>query len=61
MEVQNILKSTASRRWNLGSTGKIYQADQHGYLPEVEKEKLVHCLIGLSVPAPDRCQCLSDI
>jgi hypothetical protein len=39
---------------------KIYQADQHGHLPEVEKEILVHCLMGLSILVPDRCQRLSD-
>jgi hypothetical protein len=40
---------------------KIYQADRHGHLPEVEKEILTNCLIGLSVSAPDRCQHLSGI
>jgi hypothetical protein len=38
LEVQNILKSTASRRRKLGSMDEIYQADQHGHLPEVEKK-----------------------
>jgi hypothetical protein len=46
---------------NLGSTDKIYQANQHGHLPKVEKEIPVHCLIGLSISAPDQHQCLSDI
>jgi hypothetical protein len=38
LEIQNILKSVASRRRNLGSTDEIYQAGRHSHLPEVEKE-----------------------
>jgi hypothetical protein len=38
LEVQNILKSAALRRMKLGSMDEIYQADQHGHSPEVEKE-----------------------
>jgi hypothetical protein len=45
LEVQIILKSIVSRRRNLGSTDEIYQADQHGHLPDVKKEILIHCPI----------------
>jgi hypothetical protein len=36
--VENILKSAASTRRNLGSMDGIYQTVHHGYLPEVEKK-----------------------
>jgi hypothetical protein len=38
LEIQNILKSVAFRRWNLGSMDEIYQVDRHNHLPEVEKK-----------------------
>jgi hypothetical protein len=49
LEVQNILKSAASSKRNLGSTDEIYQADRHGYLLNVKKEILIHCPISVSV------------
>jgi hypothetical protein len=61
LEVSNILMSAASRRKNLGSMDKIYQADQHTHLPEVKKEILVHCLIGLSGSASNQCHRLSSV
>jgi hypothetical protein len=51
LEVQNILKSTTSRRRKLGSMDEIYQTDWHNHLHEVEKENtgtLPNRVIGLS-------------
>jgi hypothetical protein len=38
---------------------EIYQADQHGHMPEVKEEVLTHHPIGLSNSMPDWRQRLS--